>query len=401
MVTLIRSQDLEFGDSVLNFGDALYKDHPDRQVQSNVLRLCAFLLFGSRVGVPTRHVVENTQLFQVLKWMPSLLKDGLIFVDMPLGRASIAENIATANYVSDENDADVRARFLEDNSSLVHVFDATAMTARYHGQFLKDLAEDGALRRLLGKRFGKSGPPLADGLASVLHGSLPSRHDELLSLARSASEPWSHQLIESWGSVRYFTTPMDFDLATREVPVEASALMLEAEALALRKSRPADHLEAVPEPMRSAVNVMELFFPVVFTEADAKCLIEAVLRTRAAVPEARIKFADVTSRTIAAGLREELNGTLRDEFSRERLLLQGSPALSDGFKAFTVESAASKIVDLVTMQLSPVIGGLRAAATPWLEDHRLRTNAPWKTTCEYLRHAHESSVRKAFLGFDD
>ena len=85
MVTLIRSQDLEFGDSVLNFGDALYKDRPDRQAQSNVLRLCAFLLFGSRVGVPTRHVVENTQLFQVLKWMPSLLKDGLIFVDMPLG----------------------------------------------------------------------------------------------------------------------------------------------------------------------------------------------------------------------------------------------------------------------------------------------------------------------------
>ncbi len=399
MVTIVDSRGLGFGDSVLNFGDALYRDRPDRQAQSNVMRLCAFLLFASRVGLPTRHVVENRQLFQVLSWMPSLLKDGLVFVDMPLGRTSIGDNVANANYTCDGDDADVRARFLDDNSSLVHVFDASAMTTRYHAQFLQDLNDDGPFRRLLEKRFGPSGSPLADRLAVALHGCRPRKHDELLSLARANSEEWAHQLIESWGSVRYFTIPMDFDLATREVPAEASALLLEAEALALKRSRPADHLEAVPEPMRSAVNVMELLFPVVFTEADAKCLIEAVLRTREAVPEAREKFADVTSRTIAAGLREELNGTLRVEFSRERLLLQGSPALSDGFKAFAVESSASKIIDLVTMQLSPVVGGLRAAAAPWLEDHRLRKNAPWKTTCEYLRYAHESSIQEAFLGF--
>ncbi len=49
MVRLVGSQDLGFGDSVLNFGDALYKDRPDRQAQSNVMRLCAYLLFASRV----------------------------------------------------------------------------------------------------------------------------------------------------------------------------------------------------------------------------------------------------------------------------------------------------------------------------------------------------------------
>ncbi len=154
MSAIIQPRDLEFGDAVLNFGDSIYKDSPDRRAQDNVLRLCAYLLFSNRVGLPTRHLMQNGNMFTLLEWMPELLQDGLVFVDVPHGNTSVVQSISAANYSDDANEeeAQERAEFIDQNSKLLHAFDATGMMARFREQFLKDVSDRGAFRRMASKR---------------------------------------------------------------------------------------------------------------------------------------------------------------------------------------------------------------------------------------------------------
>lgn len=402
MADMLESKDLEFGDAVLNFGDSIYRESAERRAQDNVLRLCAYALFANRVGLPTRHVIQNGSLFQVLQWMPSLLQDGLVFVDVPNGSTSVVENVDEAKYAGSQ-DEQFRARFLDEHSKVLHTFDASGMMKRFREQFLGDLAENGAFRRLLQKHFGTVGPGIADDLATRVESLPPLRHDAFLVEAHSACPEFARTLVTRWASVRYYTTPMDFDVCVREVPTEASSLLLEAEAYSLVKGKARDALADLPEPIRSAVEVMDIGFPIVFTEGDARCLVDAVLKTRERVPEARQKFSSVVCDAFGDDLRQELNAVLRDNYQREQLLRTGSPALSDAFKAGiadvsvdrildAADSALGKVVEVATVQLSPVVGGIRAVAAPWFEDRRLRAAAPWKTTCEYLRHTHKGSI---------
>lgn len=265
------------------------------------------------------------------------------------------------------------------------------MMSHFHDQFVRDLAEDGALRRLLARRFGTTGLDTANQLAIVVESLPPCRHDHFVEATRSVCQSERHELVERWASVRYYTVPMDFDICVHEIPLGAGALMVEADACPTKRSRASDFMGA-PEPLRSAIEVMDIGFPEAFTEAGVRCLMEAVLRTREDVPEARAKFSSVVGDSFADGLAREINAVLRDHFRREQLLRSGSGALSDAFKTGSSDAGWSVALDLAVGSLSPVVGGIRAAAVAHREGAKLRRQAPWKVACEYLRHAHGKGI---------
>jgi len=390
MGILIRNPELEYGDVVLNFGNTLYEDAPVSNLsRAYVLRLMGYVLFANRVGLPTRHLLTSDALFRLITWAPELLKDGLLFPDLPEGVNTILENARAAQYPTEANWQE-RAIFLDEHARYIHAFDASGMMARFRSQILRDLGSSGPLRALLQAEH-EDGDLTADSLARRMSDFAPARHDAFLEAARGAVPDATHDLIERWAAVRYYTVPMDFDICVRDIPHPAAELMIRSEALAPTYLEDPGIHGAAPEPMNTAIEIMSLDFPEVYGEGDAKALVQAVLRTREDVPEARRKFAAVVHVAFEDDLVSEINSTLRRHLVSERLLRTNSPSLSEGFKHAIKESAWSIALELATGPLGPFVGGYRAAALEANAHGRMAIDAPWKISCEYLRNAHERS----------
>jgi hypothetical protein len=188
LASWITARDLGFGDAVLNFGDSVYDKSPERRTRDHVLRLAAYLLFAERVGLPTRHLLQNPQLFRLVEWLPALLDDGLVFVDVPLGCNSVEENVMAAAYADDAvGDTLPRARYLDQHSKYIQVFDATGMMETFREQFISDVTEGGPFRALLAKRFGASSLAVSESLEQAARALAPQRHDGFLAaMPRSA-----------------------------------------------------------------------------------------------------------------------------------------------------------------------------------------------------------------------
>jgi hypothetical protein len=204
-------------------------------------------------------------------------------------------------------------------------------------------------------------------------------------------------MIEKWAAVRYYTVPMDFDICIRDIPHPAAELMVRSESLRPTYLQDPGIEGAAPEPMNSAIEVMSLEFPELYTEGDAKALVQAVLRTREDVPEARRKFAAVVHVAFEDELVSEINGTLKRHLVSERLVRTGSPSLSDGYKYAAKEGVLSMALEFAAGPLAPFIGGMRAAASHGSDHGQMRVEAPWKISCEYLRYAHDQSRLKQSL----
>lgn len=398
--TIVGNDDLEYGDVVLNFGGSADEGKSTEQLaRDHVLRLMAYLLFANRIGMPTRHLIQSDALFTLANWMPELLVEGLLIPDTPAGIESITENTRNAEYRESE-DAQSRAAFLDEKSRFIREFDATGMMSQFRLQMLKDLKRGGALSILLNAELD-SGEAVTDALSQRVSELEPMRHDAFLSALKAQAPLEAHDLLGEWAAVRYYTIPMDFDICIRDLPHQAVKLMIRAEALQPTFIEDPDDHGSVPEPMRSAMEVLSLEFPEVYGEADARALVEAVLRTREDVPEARSKFAAVVHVAFEDELVAEINGRLRENLLRERLLRTNSPTLSAGFKHAVKESGWASLIDLAAGPLAPVIGGLRAAALEQSEHARMKIEAPWKVSCEYLHHAHNKSRLRTMLSLAD
>src|SRR5688572_19808963 len=137
-------RELGFGDAILNFGDSVYDDSPERRARDHVLRLAAYLLFAERVGLPTRHLMQNPELFRLLEWFPELLREGLVFVDVPQGCKSVEENVGVAALADDSaEDALRKARYLDQHSKFIQVFDGNGMMRKFREQFISDVTNNG------------------------------------------------------------------------------------------------------------------------------------------------------------------------------------------------------------------------------------------------------------------
>jgi hypothetical protein len=395
---VIKSSDMTYGDVVLNVGDTLYEHKPPEETaRDHVVRILAYTLFANRVGLPTRHIVASDGLYLFATWAPELFEEGILFADVPEGRRSFAENVETAEYATTA-DIGRRAAFLDSHSKYIHAFNAGGMMVAFREAMLRDLRIGGPLYRLICVSFPEHGVATAGRLLDKINSMPPMRHDPFVSGLRSAVSSEYHDLLARWAAVRYYTTPMNFDVCIRDLPHEAVQLIVSAEAEIPTHIQDPDATSAVPQPMRSAIDVIDLSFPLVMTEGDAKSLGTAVLKTRAEVPEAQGKFASIVSSAFESQLVAELNGRLRDNLNREHLLSKGSPSLSDAFKRTVEEGGWGLLLELAAGPLGHLVGGIRAALEERHEHAEMRERAPWKVACEYLHHSHEAARRLAGLG---
>ncbi len=386
MADKIQDAELRFGDVVLNYCDPRYlvaqHDPNDRRgtPQDHLLRLLAYSLFARRVFVPANYALANRSFFDALSIAPELLSEGILVVHLHEHLSSFSELIQERGY---DDERRFRAEFLDKKSKYIKPFSVTDESSLYHQRLLEDILPDGPLRALIsGGRRGKNATKL-DEAVKLFDGKEGSRSEFVDTVGALVCE--HRALIERWAALRYYLTPMELDpVRIRDLPHSAAVLAKKAGVMTVPALEDPDSAGDLPEPMNTAVGVLNVHMPILISPSDARCLVTAVLSTRESVPEAREKFSSVVESARELEVKHELNAALRKALLSERLLPKRA-GLSDQFLGSAKNAAVGVLVELILGKVPgaiAMIGGGTLKGT--LDDRAQRGRAPWKVSYEVL-----------------
>lgn len=393
MGRIIPLSEAQTGEVVLNFCDPNFIHDEDLQPfqawNYDLTRLLAYTLYAKRVIIPSRYLLRNTPLFQMVSYMPELLQEEIIVPDLRAGASSFEE----IEVKRGRCEADIEcARFLDRHSSKAE-FDSTGQGKAFHSQILEDLEPTGALGRMLGEES-------FEALASIsARFSDTYGRDTFVEIATEVM-PELGETWEKWAGVRYYTTPMLFD-KTRVRDLPQTAMRLLEETGSVEETFIVDPtLKGIPNPMGRIAETTEVFIPTptVFLERDLRMLAEAIMLTRQAVPQACGKFSDIVSAVQAREVSETLNDALKSALNKEIILSNISFSLREQILYGAEKAGSNALIGVALGSLGPMAPLAKAGVDVLQvlkEFEEEKARAPFKVSVEYF-----TAAMKLFLGHE-
>lgn len=379
MGILISDTEVMPGDVVLNFCDPAFLLDPDearlQTREDHLVRLLAYVLYARRVFVPGRYFLEEGPFFEAAALAPQLLQEGLVVPDIRAGCASFEELLHVRGLAPETQP---RAAFLDQHAKHLSVFQDRGLSERYRCRLIEDLGDGGALDSLAPGRRRE-----LDSIAQAMN-TIEASREGFRSLTTKLPTEVRREF-DRWAAVRYYTTPMEDDpVRVRDIPHSAARLLKRASQLVSLHVEDPTLAHDLPDPMTEAAQRLRLAIPRFAQPDDLRVLVEAVLHTRADVPEAQEKLAGIIERSRADGIVGSLNEALRKNLMTERLFRSLSKRARDHVK----EEAKSTGVDLaVESALGPIGAALNFARSVQArveEEAERRRSAPWRMSYEHL-----------------
>ena len=160
--------------------------------------------------------------------------------------------------------------------------------------------------------------------------------------------PEHKRLFQQWAALRYYLTPMELEpVRIRDLPHSAALLAKKAGVMSVTTIEDPEEGGKIPEPMANAISMMKIDMPVVIREIDARCLTNAVLKTRDVLPEAQDKFGNIIEQFKLFDMRGDINNALRSQLLRERLIQVVPEKFSNHFIKAVKSTSFGVIVGLM------------------------------------------------------
>lgn len=388
MTIKIRNDQLEYGDVSLHYCDPLYPldMHHDTLAHregpgDQFIRLLAYALFAKRIFITPRYLLSGGPFLESLKWAPELLQEGIIVLNL---HDHVDSFLQLAQEKGLDHSAQKIAKFLDENCTAIKPFSSGEESNLFHKRLLEDLEPGGALRKLIPGGIRGQASSKVDIIRSRFEMADGTRENFIR--AASILLPEHKRLFQRWAALRYYLTPMELEpVRIRDLPHSAALLAKKAGVMSVTTIEDPEEGGHIPEPMANAISMMKIDMPVVIRELDARCLTNAVLRTRDALPEAQDKFGNIIEQFKLFDMRGEINDALRSQLLRERLIQVVPEKFSNHFLKAVKSTSFGVIVGLMFGRLLSVFfNASKKIGQNIILDRKRKKIAPWRITYETL-----------------